>query len=559
MTLSDMQEKLKKLNLDAYIVTYGNRHIGQDILPCEHKLKYLCGFGGSAGLLVVTIDKAFLFVDGRYELQARKEVDLTKISVINETPDFSNACRFLQKSKVKTVAYDEMCISAAEQKAAEKQYPDLKFINSGDWTDLDCKNPIKIMTRPLQYAGKSREEKILQITALLKKHNADYYLLTAADSVSWLLNIYAKDLPCSPIVRAYALLDKNGGAFLIGDNLQSDLPVWTHSHLLDWLRHNEAKILYDQNTISIGLEKLLLNGQNAADICQTQKAEKNKTELNGMISGHKRDAIAVIRLLYWLENNWRGKTELDVVQKLHELRKQQDLFFEESFETIAGTAENGAIIHYQPTLKSNRLLQENNLLLLDSGGQYLDSTTDITRTIALGNPTAEMIHDFTLVLKGHIALAKAQFPYNTCGMRLDILARLPLWLENKDFKHGTGHGVACFGNVHEGPNRISSNGSTYGFKPNMITSIEPGYYKENAYGIRIENLYYTKENEKNAEFLEFAPLTLVPIDKKLIDVYLLDSGERDWLNNYHRKVYNNLASCVNDDEKKWLKASCSPL
>ena len=156
-------------------------------------------------------------------------------------------------------------------------------------------------------------------------------------------------------------------------------------------------------------------------------------------------------------------------------------------------------------------------------------------------------------------MAKAQFPYNTCGMRLDILARLPLWLENKDFKHGTGHGVACFGNVHEGPNRISSNGSTYGFKPNMITSIEPGYYKENAYGIRIENLYYTKENEKNAEFLEFAPLTLVPIDKKLIDVYLLDSGERDWLNNYHRKVYNNLASCVNDDEKKWLKASCSPL
>lgn len=559
MTLSDMQEKLKKLNLDAYIVTYGNRHIGQDILPCEHKLKYLCGFGGSDGLLVVTIDKAFLFVDGRYELQAHKEVNLTKISVINETPDFSNVCRFLQKSKVKTVAYDEMCISAAEQKAAEKQYPDLKFINSGDWTDFDCKNPIKIMTRPLQYAGKSREEKILQITALLKKHNADYYLLTAADSVSWLLNIYAKDLPCSPIVRAYALLDKNGGAFLIGDNLQSDLPVWTHSHLLDWLRHNEAKILYDQNTISIGLEKLLLNGQNAADICQTQKAEKNKTELNGMISGHKRDAIAVIRLLYWLENNWRGKTELDVVQKLHELRKQQDLFFEESFETIAGTAENGAIIHYQPTLKSNRLLQENNLLLLDSGGQYLDSTTDITRTIALGNPTAEMIHDFTLVLKGHIALAKAQFPYNTCGMRLDILARLPLWLENKDFKHGTGHGVACFGNVHEGPNRISSNGSTYGFKPNMITSIEPGYYKENAYGIRIENLYYTKENEKNAEFLEFAPLTLVPIDKKLIDVYLLDSGERDWLNNYHRKVYNNLASCVNDDEKKWLKASCSPL
>ena len=216
-------------------------------------------------------------------------------------------------------------------------------------------------------------------------------------------------------------------------------------------------------------------------------------------------------------------------------------------------------VHYQPIEKSNRRLQENNLLLLDSGGQYFDGTTDVTRTVALGTPTADMIHDFTLVLKGHIALAKAKFPLGTCGMRLDTLARAPLWQEGKDFKHGTGHGVGCFGNVHEGPNRISSGGSLYGFKPNMVTSIEPGYYKENAYGIRIENLYYSKRTEQNSEFLEFETLTLVPIDKRLIDAYLLDAGERDWLNAYHKKVYERLAACVNDDEKKWLKESCSPL
>ena len=295
------------------------------------------------------------------------------------------------------------------------------------------------------------------------------------------------------------------------------------------------------------------------DVCQVMKAEKNETELAGMIACHKRDGVALIQLLYWLDNNWKGKTELDVVEKLHEFRQQQNLFFSESFETIAGTAENGAIVHYQPTIKTNKILQENSLLLLDSGGQYLDGTTDVTRTIALGQPTSEMIHDFTLVLKGHIALSQAVFPEGTCGLCLDVLARRPLWREGKDFKHGTGHGVGCFGNVHEGPNRISSNGSLYGFKKNMITSIEPGYYKENAYGIRIENLVYSKVSAEYENYLEFEPLTLVPIDKRLIDVYLLDSGERDWLNNYHRKVYESLAACVNDNVKKWLKASCSPL
>ncbi len=559
MTIDDIQQKLKQESLDAYIIGYENRFLGQDILPQEHKIKYLCGFSGSAGMLAVTADKVFLFVDGRYELQARQEVDTNKISVVNQTPCLENVLCFLKQQKVQKIGFDGWSVAAGEIAENESLFPKLQLVDVGTWVDLEAKSKVEVKERSGVYAGASRKDKLRLLIDIMQAGGADYYLVTAADSVSWLLNIYAKDLQCSPVVRAYALIDKNGEVKLIADNLQTDLPVCTFGEFENWLKTQTAKILYTAASIPSRLKKILKNGVPVQDICQLQKAEKNETELQGMINCHRRDGVALVKLLYWLQNNWRGKTELEVVQKLHELRQEQDLFFEESFETIAGAAENGAIVHYQPTEKTNRKLQENNLLLLDSGGQYFDGTTDVTRTVALGIPSAEMIHDFTLVLKGHIALERAIFPKETSGVQLDALARLPLWREGKDYKHGTGHGVGCFGNVHEGPNRISNKGSMYGFKANMVTSIEPGYYKENAYGIRIENLVYSKPSKKYENFLEFEILTLVPIDKKLIDVYLLDAGEQDWLNNYHRKVYESLAACVNDDEKKWLKESCSPL
>lgn len=559
MTIDDIQQKLKQESLDAYIIGYENRFLGQDILPQEHKIKYLCGFSGSAGMLAVTADKVFLFVDGRYELQARQEVDTNKISVVNQTPCLENVLCFLEQQKVQKIGFDGWSVAAGEIAENESLFPKLQLVDVGTWVDLESKSIVEVKERSSVYAGASREDKLRLLIDIMQAGGADYYLVTAADSVSWLLNIYAKDLQCSPVVRAYALIDKNGEVKLIADNLQTDFQVCTFGEFENWLKMQTAKILYTAANIPSRLKKILKNGVPVQDICQLQKAEKNETELQGMINCHRRDGVALVKLLYWLQNNWRGKTELEVVQKLHELRQEQDLFFEESFETIAGAAENGAIVHYQPTEKTNRKLQENNLLLLDSGGQYFDGTTDVTRTVALGIPSAEMIHDFTLVLKGHIALERAIFPKETSGVQLDALARLPLWREGKDYKHGTGHGVGCFGNVHEGPNRISNKGSMYGFKANMVTSIEPGYYKENAYGIRIENLVYSKSSKKYENFLEFEILTLVPIDKKLIDVYLLDAGEQDWLNNYHRKVYESLAACVNDDEKKWLKESCSPL
>ena len=559
MTIDDIQQKLKQESLGAYIIGYENRFLGQDILPQEHKIKYLCGFSGSAGMLAVTADKVFLFVDGRYELQARQEVDTNKISVVNQTPCLENVLCFLKQQKVQKIGFDGWSVAAGEIAENESLFPKLQLVDVGTWVDLDAKSIVEVKERSSVYAGVSRKDKLRLLIDIMQAGGADYYLVTAADSVSWLLNIYAKDLQCSPVVRAYALIDKNGEVKLIADNLQTDFQVCTFGEFENWLKTQTAKILYTAASIPSRLKKILKNGVPVQDICQLQKAEKNETELQGMINCHRRDGVALVKLLYWLQNNWRGKTELEVVQKLHELRQEQDLFFEESFETIAGAAENGAIVHYQPTEKTNRKLQENNLLLLDSGGQYFDGTTDVTRTVALGIPSAEMIHDFTLVLKGHIALERAIFPKETSGVQLDALARLPLWREGKDYKHGTGHGVGCFGNVHEGPNRISNKGSMYGFKANMVTSIEPGYYKENAYGIRIENLVYSKPSKKYENFLEFETLTLVPIDKKLIDVYLLDAGEQDWLNNYHRKVYESLAACVNDDEKKWLKESCSPL
>ena len=558
MNFENIKNKLISENLDAYLIGYGNRFIGQDVLPEEHKLQYICGFSGSAGMLAVTPKQAYLFVDGRYELQARQEVDLSNITVINKAPCLKNVCAFLKEFGCGLVGYDGMSVSALELKNARDL--GLKLKDVGDWVNINSLTKINLEKRSLEYAGLASSDKMQPLKRLLTQNSADYYLLTAVDSVSWLLNIYAKDLPCSPVVRAYAVIGKNGLVTLVGDNLQTELPVLSFVDFEKWLAENSSKkFIYDQSSTPVRLQNLLKNSMEAMDVCQVMKAEKNETELAGMIACHKRDGVALIQLLYWLDNNWKGKTELDVVEKLHEFRQQQNLFFSESFETIAGTAENGAIVHYQPTIKTNKILQENSLLLLDSGGQYLDGTTDVTRTIALGQPTSEMIHDFTLVLKGHIALSQAVFPEGTCGLCLDVLARRPLWREGKDFKHGTGHGVGCFGNVHEGPNRISSNGSLYGFKKNMITSIEPGYYKENAYGIRIENLVYSKVSAEYENYLEFEPLTLVPIDKRLIDVYLLDSGERDWLNNYHRKVYESLAACVNDNVKKWLKASCSPL
>ena len=563
MMIREIRKKMQTAGVEAYVVSHGNRFLGQDVLPQEHKLKALCGFTGSAGIAVITQDEAFLLVDGRYELQARLETNADEITVVDEMPRFKSVCDLLRQKNIASVGYDAWCHSIAETEYLKRRYREMRFVDVGELMPPAPVRPIEVMQREERFAGQGRAEKLALITEILHEQNVDACLITSADSVSWLLNIYARDLPCTPIVRAYALIEADGGVTLFADNLITDLPVKSWAELAAFLQNTGGrKIMFDAHTAPEKIKTMTAEDtflQKAPDMCALMKTEKNPTELQGMINCHIRDGVALVKLLMWLENNRHGLRELDVVEKLHTFRAEQEYFFSESFETIAGCGANGAIVHYQPDAEHNLPLQENTLLLLDSGGQYFDGTTDVTRTIALGKPTAEMIADFTTVLKAHIALAQMRFPLGTSGGKLDIIARSELWKECQDYKHGTGHGVACFGNVHEGPISISAGGSDYGFKPNMVTSDEPGIYKEGKYGIRIENLQYTTVSPQNENFLEFRYLTKVPIDKKLIDKYLLNEGEQAWLNKYHEDVYNDLAPYLNENEKVWLKDACSPL
>lgn len=555
MLINDILQILETKGLDAYIVSHGNRFLGQDILESEHKIKHLCGFSGSAGALIIGRKGCFLLVDGRYELQAVQEVDNSRINIVHRIPNISNICSVLEENSMVHIGYDAWCWSAADMSMAQNRFGDLQFTDIGDLVNIDALKPVKVLHRDTKYAGQNVDEKLQVVRDFLARQEADYFLLTAADSVSWLLNIYAEDLPYSPVVRAYALVDVRGNVELFADNLQTDLPCQPMAELVKFLEKTSQKVLYDAWTTP---KKIAFAPMKyATDICQKLKTIKNTKELEGMFNCHIRDGVAVTKLLMWLEKNWQGKTELDVVRKLHELRLEQADFFSESFATIAAIGANGAIVHYQPTEKSNEQLRQGELLLLDSGGQYLDGTTDVTRTVAIGIPENEKIRDFTCVLKAHIALARQIFPVGTRGSQLDGIARAILWQHGADYKHGTGHGVACFGNVHEAPVSIS-NSANYMFEEHVVVSDEPGVYCEGQYGIRIESLLASVKSEKEG-FLEFTTITRVPIDKNLIDVYMLTADERKWLNEYHQTVYDLLVSYMNKEEKKWLKKACSPL
>ena len=562
ITVEDIRKKLQDDKLDALVITHTNRFLGQDILQDENKLFELCGFSGSAGIAAITADKVYLLVDGRYELQARQETDSSSVTVVDMLPRLKNVCDLLCQNGITSIGYNAWNHSVAEMEFIRRRYFDVKFVDVGENSKNEKLRTIKVLKRDIAFSGQNSRDKIEAVQNMLQEQKADYYLFTSADSVSWLMNIYAHDLPYSPVVRAYALLGKDGNVKLFGDNLETDLPSGNWDDFNTEIgRLGEVKLMYDGHNTPEKIKKLVAEDTKlikAPDICQLLKAEKNFTELQGMINCHIRDGVALSKFLCWLQDNYRGKTEYDIVRKLHEYRAKQDNFFSESFGTIAGFGSNGAIVHYQPDEKNSTLLTDDSLLLIDSGAQYLDGTTDVTRTVVLGKPSTEMVRDFTNVLKAHIALASAKFPIATSGVKLDILARSELWQNGIDYKHGTGHGVACFGNVHEGPISISAGGSDYGFKANMITSDEPGIYRENQYGIRIESLLYTAES-KFAGYLEFNILTKVPIDKRLINKYMLSTGEQTWLNDYHQNIYDCLAPYLDEKEKIWLKDACSPL
>lgn len=566
MTLAEFQTWLKKHKIDAYYLTRNNMFLDEDILPEENKIMALTGFSGSAGNLIITPEKAFLFVDGRYQLQAGLETDSETVEILCTVAASPHSwLRQNFSNNRHRIMYDPWCLAAEELERLVRDLPGTKFIAD----DKQLPGPrlseksAHVFELGEQYAGVSREEKISGLLQTMAAHNLDAYLITSASEVSWLLNLRSDALPDSPVVRAYALIKKDGSAVLFGEHLD-------YSGIRSFAELGKALKKIRKGRLGVSYHRMpqIISELRGPDICLTpdalekDKAVKNPVEIQGFKKAHQRDAVAMIEFLFWLENNWQGKTELDIVEKIDSLRRKQDLYYAKSFDTIAGTGSNGAVIHYHPTVKTNKTLEKNSVLLLDSGAHYFDGTTDITRTIALGTPAPDIINDNTMVLKAHIELASTLFPTGTPGRALDPICRRELWNEGKNYAHGTGHGVGFMLNVHEGPQNISAAGSSYGFLPGMVTSIEPGYYKENAYGIRIENLYYvTEAADKNLEnpMLKFEVLTLVPIDKRLINKYLLSEGEIKWLNDYHQKVLTAIGPLLDNGPAEWLREACSPL
>lgn len=559
MKLSDLQQQLKQNKIPAYLLTRNNMFWGEDVLPSENKIMKLSGFTGSAAIMLITPENAWLLVDSRYSIQARKETNASQITVVDSTDGLNDVLNLCKQNNIDKLAYNPWCLPVSAVNFI-KRSSSLALIAK---PDLICgilsDEPVNVFIHDVKYCGKSAEEKCHEVANAFSD-SADAMLICNPAQVSWLLNLRSHTLPDTPILRACALLCRDGSAFAYADNCTFSGIKPVAELFTDLQQLAGKKVAVDLHTTpQYVFDKLhnIKTVQLQSNPLLELKLNKNPTELEGFRNAHIRDGAAVTKFLYWLENNRQGLHELDVVAKLKQLRQAQDLFFSDSFGTIAASGANAAIVHYQPDSAHNALLKDNSVLLLDSGAQYFDGTTDVTRTIALGTPPEEIKTAFTEVLKAYIALASVIFPANTPASALDAICRAPLWLAGKDYRHGTGHSVGHFSDVHESPFGLSPR-CHLPIKENYITSIEPGFYLEGKFGIRIENLAYAVKAEHEG-FLQFKNLTLIPIDKRLINPYMLSVGEQSWLNSYHQQVFSCLAPYMNVAEKEWLCKACSPL
>ncbi|MBR1949140.1 MAG: aminopeptidase P family protein [Alphaproteobacteria bacterium] len=549
-TIAEIQKQLTASNFDGYIVTRNNLFLGQDILSEENKIYSLTGFDGSSGNLIIFRNHAVLLVDGRYDLQARQQTDANIIKVECTKESIGTWIQNNIESPSKFL-YNSWCHSISEVDFWKRSFSQHNFVD--DKAELlgerVTKSDSDIFELEEQFCGISSEEKLSYFTKFINDNKLDAYLICECDCVSWLLNLRSNLIKNTPIIRAFALISSQGEVSLFVNDF---------STLADELENFKGKtigIAYNRTPKKIQFimkdKHIWLNNLN--NPITDWKSQKNAVEISGIKNAHIRDGLAVCKFLHWLENNNETIDELGVVNKLYEYRKQGKNFYSDSFETIAGFGSNGAIIHYHPTKQTNKQLIGNSLLLLDSGAQYFDGTTDITRTIAINTPTNEMKQNYTQVLKAHIAVASAIFPQNTAGNVLDTLARAKLWTLGQEYAHGTGHGVGHFSNVHEGPQSLSQKNNV-SLKKDMIVSIEPGFYLENKYGIRLENLALIEEASTlySENMLSFTPLTVVPFDKRLINKEMMNESEISWLNNYHKFVFETLSPLCDEDLKKWL-------
>ncbi len=538
--------KLQEHHLDGFLVPSNDEFQSEYVPEHLNRLKFITGFSGSNGLALITSTQNLFFTDGRYLLQAEQELgDFFEIHNLTDLFDKLPKCKIGYDPKLHTASnierYKNFSLSPS---------PNLVDLI---WHDKNEQALSQIFAYPLKYAGETSFNKIEKIKTYLQKDNIDALIITDPSSICWLLNIRAHDIAYNPILLSYLIFHQDGKLELFSNAPEV---VNANCYSLDKFAERlkllkDKKVQLDPDSASIFISNHFNKPILKQDPCLLAKACKNNLEVSQAKRIHVIDGVAVSKLLYWLDKNHANQSEISVADKLLEFRSLHPDFIYPSFPTIAGFAANGAIIHYNPTAESNKALTDNGLFLLDSGGQYFGGTTDITRVIPIGKATYLQKFDFTLVLKGHIALANCSFLNGTSGADLDILARYFLWQHGKNYAHGTGHGVGNCLNVHEGPQRISKFGLCP-LKPGMIISNEPGYYKNGEYGIRIENLLLVK-NLTNG-YLGMETLTLAPIDKRLILSGLLSVDEKKWLNQYHKKVYNKLSPHLNAQEKSWLKS-----
>lgn len=582
--LQAFRAEITQRGLSGFIVPHADEYQNEYVPACAERLAWLTGFTGSAGTAVVLAGEAAVFVDGRYTLQVRSQVDLQEWdprSLVDE-PVHSWLPAVLRPGD--TLGYDPWLHTPQEVKQLKEACAKAGAVlmpcesNPVDavWHDRPAVPATKVVPHDLAYAGKSSDEKRHKLSMTLKKDDIGVAVLTAPDSIAWLLNVRGNDVEYTPLPLGFALLHRDATASLfletnkVSDTLVSHLgpavrirPVSEFQKALDRLGKTGERVLCDpKRTASWISERLTRTGARVIegeDPCLLPKACKNRVEIKGAREAQKRDGAAVCEFLAWLSHEAPKGTlsELDAQAYLDACRRRQPLWQDMSFPTISAAGPNGAVVHYRATDEQCRRLEPGTLYLVDSGGQYLDGTTDITRTIAVGSPTPEYRDRYTRVLKGHIALAKAMFPKGTTGAQLDALARRPLWEVELDYAHGTGHGVGSYLGVHEGPQRIAKGGHTVALQPGMILSNEPGYYKDGEYGIRLENLVVVTpaptDNGDGREWYAFETITLVPFDTSLIDRALLNAAEREWLNSYHARVREVIGPLVDSSTAGWLK------
>lgn len=588
--LKALRGLMEDQGLAGFLVPRADAHQGEFVAANAERLAWLTGFTGSAGLAIVLQDRAAFFVDGRYTLQAAEQIDTSLWTIIatGQTSPADWLTSMLRRGD--KVGYDPWLhtISETDHRARACAKVGAKMVevsvNPIDtlWRDRPPSPLGPVVPHPATHAGEDATSKRKRIAALIREQNCTAAVLHDPASLAWLLNIRGADIPFTPVALGYAILHDDARVDLFMDSRKFTAAVYAHlgpevrthpssalGQMLDSLGTRKRRVLLDRSGSPQWIKARLTSADARVhldrDPVALPRARKSSAELAGMRAAHVRDGVALTRFLCWLdrEGPLGTQTETTAAAHLQALRANDETFRGPSFPTISGAGPNGAIVHYRATEDTTRRIEPDMLYLVDSGGQYRNGTTDVTRTVCIGTPTTEQIRRFTQVLKGHIAIARVVFPQGTTGVQLDVLARLALWSDGVDFEHGTGHGVGSYLGVHEGPQRISKRPSDVALEPGMIISNEPGYYLPGAFGIRIENLIAvrTVEPPDGAEvsLLGFETLTLAPIDRRLIDPTLMADTERTWLDAYHARVAAEIGPHLDDDTRQWLEAATQPL